>query len=1465
MDLSDVKAASADFIQSLQAQEQGVFQLFEKMSQMNKEGDVTKRVIEGINNEGTKIEATLKKVGDGWQVMTTKIKQATDALKAVKAEQARAAGLEKANTGESILTNAFDTKGLGLSQANSVEGAIQRIKSVLASGKVEVERFQELLAKFQQDPKAILPGLTAEEAAIVKSFRSIQNSIESAARQRNSEAEQAATAAQKIIDGEQKKVSAVEKTKQAVLRGQQGEDFIRSQFDFSKIDPSKLSSVETALQRIKTALADGKVSFERFQEIFNKLKANPNQILPNLSAEEQKVASAVRTLVEGFGEKVPNAVSKSEKIFISLGGVLRLLEAQILKRVFAVLENEILQSVSAAQKFTVQVAEIMTISQAAQLTTQQWGQGLTQLSNKFGNPQTDVAEAAYQAISNQVAKGAESFKFLDSALSFGQATVTSATDSVNLLSGAIQSFGLAASDSDRIGAILFKTIELGRVRGREMADTFGRVGTLARDAGVKLEEISAAIAVLTNRGIKFNDASTLIQNVLLKLIRPTDEMKELFKEWGVSSGTAAIATFGFQGVLARLDVEAGKGTGRLADLLGQIRAIRGVIGLTGGAFDDFNKYLGQITGAQEEYARAQQLVAQSPGRRAQQEIAQIRNFFEQDFGEPFLKGLLAISDALGGTVNVIKTTILAVQGLAGGYIAYRAVQLALLPVMSTEIGLRSILNVVMGANAINYRAVGAAALASAPAIIALTAAFAGGYFIGERLFGGATKSFEEVRAAAIQTSEELDRQRMRIREAENRSDDEAVQRTRQAYATRIQSVLTYSTAVLRLANNVRQQSIDNLRDTTNALKTGSAAYFDTLKKRISDLGTVSTEAKNLIKASLKESEDLARRSSQRIFDTRLKYANPGQQDQNTGAIFGDQRSEVIRNRIADLLLRARDEFRKGTTESIQEGRKLFNDIEKLKQELFDVEIEKQRRTFDFQAQHGQIAPSIGADGRARYEFTVRTADLEREINDITSERLSLERQHRREQEARRVAAEQEAASERDRLRQLQQAFRQIEQIEVLNREGKIKDEFKGPGGLQRVLGQFDEQRQRILELAQQDQDPRASFQIFRDLAAQRAALIQTVFATMRTETATQVQENATRDIQTSERLTTQARERLTGFRNDVDRNLRGLREQIAIIEERALTPIRTNRTIAGIDTGIETSESQEAREAAEPARLATLTRINTLRAVQSQFNDNRTEANARLLQQAIRSVNVQLEEYVRLRGLPKPDELFLGGDTSGLSLQGRINGVDQAGRSIVENIQGIAQTEAQLRQAAQSAAALDQRFREMPGAIQAMNQAALAAAPSTQATFNTLSQAASNYAQQLERVNEALRQQADILPARRGDRDAPVPGNMFGGAPKYYNAGGYVGFVPRGSDQVPAMLGRDEFVMTSAATKQFMPLLKAMNSGTMPRYMNQGGPVTNVGDITVNVSGGQTDSESLRNIATGLRRGIRRGTISLDK
>jgi hypothetical protein len=108
---------------------------------------------------------------------------------------------------------------------------------------------------------------------------------------------------------------------------------------------------------------------------------------------------------------------------------------------------------------------------------------------------------------------------------------------------------------------------------------------------------------------------------------------------------------------------------------------------------------------------------------------------------------------------------------------------------------------------------------------------------------------------------------------------------------------------------------------------------------------------------------------------------------------------------------------------------------------------------------------------------------------------------------------------------------------------------------------------------------------------------------------------------------------------------------------------------------------------------------------------------------------------------------------------------------------------------------------------------------------------------------------------------SPAPPMMaaHGGTAWKFLAGGG----PVGTDVIPAMLSPGEMVINAASARKFAAQLTAINAGVQPVYRNEGGSVTNIGDINVTVTGGGTSRQTARSIAAELRRELRRGTATL--
>jgi hypothetical protein len=197
---------------------------------------------------------------------------------------------------------------------------------------------------------------------------------------------------------------------------------------------------------------------------------------------------------------------------------------------------------------------------------------------------------------------------------------------VDLLSAAVNAFGYDARETEHIAAVLFRTIELGRVRTEDMSNTFGRVAATAALAGVTFEDLGAAIAQITVRGVKYERASTFIINVLNKMMKPSKQMQQIFADMGVTSGEALIKIHGLTGVIELLAQRVGYSASEVAEMFKDIRAVGGISLLTQDA-EKLRQITEQLTKSSVYYNNAKSKIVETSGERLAKDLNMMRTGF----------------------------------------------------------------------------------------------------------------------------------------------------------------------------------------------------------------------------------------------------------------------------------------------------------------------------------------------------------------------------------------------------------------------------------------------------------------------------------------------------------------------------------------------------------------------------------------------------------------------------------------------------------------------------------------------------------------------------------------------------------------------------------------------------------------------------------------------------------------------
>ena len=136
-------------------------------------------------------------------------------------------------------------------------------------------------------------------------------------------------------------------------------------------------------------------------------------------------------------------------------------------------------------------------------------------------------------------------------------------------------------DATAIMDVLFRTVDRGVVRFEELAGSLGNVVASASTVGVGIEEVGAAIATMTKRGIQAPEAVTALNQTLMQFLSPGREFAALLEESGYQSGLQIIQARGLAGAMEWLQDATGGEADKLAQVLGEVRAVKGAMSLTG--------------------------------------------------------------------------------------------------------------------------------------------------------------------------------------------------------------------------------------------------------------------------------------------------------------------------------------------------------------------------------------------------------------------------------------------------------------------------------------------------------------------------------------------------------------------------------------------------------------------------------------------------------------------------------------------------------------------------------------------------------------------------------------------------------------------------------------------------------------------------------------------------------------------
>ena len=251
-----------------------------------------------------------------------------------------------------------------------------------------------------------------------------------------------------------------------------------------------------------------------------------------------------------------------------------------------------------------QLGMVNTLLKVSRDELNKYGDEFERLSLRTGASKTEIANAAYQALSSGVGKG-DLIGFLETASKTaiaGQATVE---QSVGTITSIINAYKMEMSEAGKVADWLLTIQNEGVTTVRELGDQLGDVTSISAALGVSLNDVGGAIAQMTVNGNNTAKTITMLKSMLSELSKEGQTAADNFKKLSGQSFTEFIANGGtLQEAMIKMEEYAKKSNKSVVDLFSSVEAGSAALNLTGINAENFANKLNKVASSSGELETA---------------------------------------------------------------------------------------------------------------------------------------------------------------------------------------------------------------------------------------------------------------------------------------------------------------------------------------------------------------------------------------------------------------------------------------------------------------------------------------------------------------------------------------------------------------------------------------------------------------------------------------------------------------------------------------------------------------------------------------------------------------------------------------------------------------------------------------------------------------------------------------------
>lgn len=334
-------------------------------------------------------------------------------------------------------------------------------------------------------------------------------------------------------------------------------------------------------------------------------------------------------------------------------------------------------SVKSASDFTDAMAKVSTLVDTSKVSVDDLSKVFLDLSNASGKSATELAEAGYQALSASVPVE-KLGQFTKTATDLAKVGFTDTSTAVDVLTTAINAYGMETEDAEAIANKLVKTQNRGKTTVNELASSMGKIIPTASAMNVDIDNLTAGYVVLTKQGIATAESTTYMNSMLNELGDSGTTVGGILKEETGMSFQELMANGDSLGhVLATIYARSLEDGVAFNELWGSAEAGKSALALINYGADEFEVELEALQEDTNELGDGLEKL-NTPSAKVHKSLNQIKNSGIQ-LGTAFLTAVAPVLDKVSagiekattwfnsldeGTKQNIATMLLFVAGLA---------------------------------------------------------------------------------------------------------------------------------------------------------------------------------------------------------------------------------------------------------------------------------------------------------------------------------------------------------------------------------------------------------------------------------------------------------------------------------------------------------------------------------------------------------------------------------------------------------------------------------------------------------------------------------------------------------------------------------------------------------------------------------------------------------------------------------